>query len=113
MNFLLKWIIVAGSVLITAYVVPGIFVSNFYIAFIVAFVWGFISFFIKPILTILTLPISIFTLGLFSFVLNGLLFWFISSFIEGFKIDGFLSAVLGAFAVSILTSIFSKIFLKD
>lgn len=113
MNFILKWLIVALSVLGAAYIVPGITVSSFYIALIVALIWGVVSFVIKPILHIIALPITILTLGLFSFVINGLLFWFVSSFIEGFEVDGFIPAVLGALVVSILTWLGKKIFIRD
>ncbi len=113
MQFILKWLIVALSVLGASYIVPGIAVDSFFIALVVALVWGFVSFFIKPVLQILTLPITLLTLGLFSFVLNGLLFWFISTFIKGFTVDGFFSAVLGAIVVSILTLIGQKILIKD
>jgi putative membrane protein len=113
MQFILKWLIVALSVLGAAYIVPGITVSSFYIALVVALVWGFVSFFIKPVLQILTLPITILTLGLFSVVLNGLLFWFISTFIRGFSVEGFFPAVLGSIVVSILTLIGQKILIKD
>lgn len=113
MNFILKWLIVALSVLGAAYIVPGITVSSFYIALIVALIWGVVSFVIKPILHIIALPITILTLGLFSFVINGLLFWFVSSFIEGFEVDGFIPAVLGAIVVSLLTWLGKKIFLGE
>lgn len=113
MNFILKWLIVALSVLGAAYIVPGITVSSFYIALIVALIWGVVSFVIKPILHIIALPITILTLGLFSFVINGLLFWFVSSFIEGFEVDGFIPAVLGAIVVSLLTWLGKKIFIRD
>lgn len=113
MNFILKWLIVALSVLGAAYIVPGITVSSFYIALIVALVWGVVSFVIKPILHIIALPITILTLGLFSFVINGLLFWFVSSFIEGFEVNGFIPAVLGAIVVSLLTWLGKKIFIRD
>lgn len=112
MNFILKWLIGSVAVLATAYLVPGIEVSSFYIAIIVAFVWGFVSYFIKPILAILTLPITLLTLGLFSLVLNGLLFWFVSSFIEGFTVNGFIPAVLGAFVVSLISWFLAKILIK-
>lgn len=111
MKFILRWLIGALAVLGTAYILPGIVVASFFTALVVAFIWGFISVFIKPILHILALPITILTLGLFSLVINGLLFWFMSSFVKGFEVDGFLSGVLGAILVSILAWIGGKIFL--
>lgn len=95
-----KWMISALSILMTAYLIPGITVSSFYIALIIAILWGLINIVIKPILIILTLPINVITLGLFTFVINGFLFWFISSFVKGFEVSGILSAILGALVVS-------------
>lgn len=113
MKFILKWLIGAAAFLGAAYLVPGIDVTSFYIALIVAFVWGFISVFVKPIIHLLALPITILTLGLFSLVVNGLLFWFMSTFIEGFEVDGFFSAVLGALSVSVLSWIGKHIFIHE
>ncbi len=113
MKFILKWLIGALAFLGAAYIVPGIAVSSFYIALITAFVWGFISFFIKPIVHIFALPITILTLGLFSLVVNGLLFWFMSTFIQGFVVESFLAAVLGALAVSVLSWVGKELFLKE
>lgn len=113
MKIILQWLIVAGAVMITPYVLDGISIANFYTALVVALVWGLISFFVKPILNILTLPINLLTLGLFSFVLNGLLFWFISSFIKGFYVDGFISAILGSLFVSITSFVLGKLLIKS
>lgn len=113
MKIILNWLIGAGAVLLAAYIVPGIVVSSFYIALIVAFIWGVMSFTVKPILNILTLPINILTLGIFSLVLNGLLFWFIASFVQGFEVEGFIPAFLGAFVVAITSSILKAILIRD
>lgn len=112
MKFILKWLIVALSVLGAAYFVPGIEVGSFYIALVVALLWGLVSLFIKPILQLLALPITILTLGLFSLVINGLLFWLVASFVEGFYVSGFFPAVWGALVVSILSWVGGKIFLR-
>jgi len=114
MKFILRWLIGAFAFLGAAYIVPGIEIESFYIALIVAFVWGVISSFIKPIVHIFALPITILTLGLFSFVINGLLFWLMSTFVKGFVVEGFWVAVLGAVVVSILGWIGRAIFIpKD
>ncbi len=113
MKFLAKLLIGALAFLGAAYIVPGIDVSSFYIAVITAFVWGFISFFLKPIVHLFALPITILTLGLFSLVVNGLLFWLMSTFIKGFVVENFLAAVLGALAVSVLGWVGKEIFLKE
>ena len=112
MKFLLKWLIGAFAFVLTAYILPGIFVESFYIALILAFIWGFVSTFIKPIVHIFALPLTVLTLGLFSLVVNGVLFWFVSTFIQGFEVDGFMSAVLGAFLVSVFGWAGKKLFIS-
>lgn len=91
------------SILLVAYVVPGISVDGFVTALIVALVLGVINVTLKPILFVLTLPITILTLGLFTFVLNALLLWFVARFIEGFEVSSFLAALLGSIIISITT----------
>ena len=78
----------------------GITVASFYTALIVAILWGVIVLVVRPVLGLLTLPINILTLGLFSFVLNALLFWFVATFVEGFSVDGFLPALIGSVILS-------------
>ena len=104
-----KWFLVSLSLLLGAYLIPGIAVSSFYIALIVAALLGAANIVIKPILFILTLPINIITLGLFTFVINALIFWFLASFIEGFVVAGFLAAFLGSLLVSAVSYVGSKI----
>lgn len=94
------WFITALSFLLAAYLVPGIEVDGFGSALILALLWGVIGISIKPLLLILTLPITVVTLGLFTLVINGLLFWFLGMFIEGFSVSGFPVAILGAFVVT-------------
>ncbi len=98
-----KWFISALSLLAAAYLIPGISVSSFYIALIVALFLGIVNAIIRPILVILTLPINILTLGLFIFIINGFLFWFLSTFIKGFYVDGLWVAILGALVVSVFS----------
>lgn len=101
--------ITAFTLLLVAQFVPGITVANLSAALIGALVLGVINVFIKPILTILTLPITILTLGLFTFILNALLFAFAASFVDGFSVHGFLPALLGSFIVSVISSFFSSL----
>lgn len=103
MYLLARWLVNALALLGAAYLVPGISISSFYTALMVALILGLINAVIRPILLVLTLPINILTLGLFTFVINGLLFWFVSTFIKGFMVSGFLSAVVGALVVSVLS----------
>ncbi|MFH1235734.1 MAG: phage holin family protein [Parcubacteria group bacterium] len=95
MQLILRWILNALGLLLVAYLVPGFEVNSFYTALLVALVLGIVNAVIKPILILLTLPITILTLGLFTLVINALLIWFVASFIEGFAVDGFTTALLG------------------
>ncbi len=114
MMIIVKWFITALSLLAAAYLIPAIEVESFYIALIVAALLGLVNLVLRPILIFLTLPITILTLGLFTFVINGLLFWFIASFVDGFTITetglkGFSIAILGALIVSVFSFIGNKI----
>ncbi len=101
-QIILKWIALAGAVIAAAYIVPGIEVSSFGTALIVALVFGLINIFIKPVLKILTFPINLLTLGIFGLVLNVLLFWAVSGLVAGFAISGFIPALLGSLVVSVV-----------
>lgn len=105
MKILARWFVSAAAILLVAYLVPGIHVASVYIALIVALLLGIANTFVRPVLFVLTLPITILTLGLFTFVINGLVFWWISSFVSGFVVDTFWHAVLGAVLVSIISSL--------
>ncbi len=94
--FLLRWFTNALLVILVTYVVPGISVASFWTALLVALALGILNAIVRPILIILTLPITLVTLGLFTFVINGVLFWLVSTVIKGFNVDGFLAAFLGA-----------------
>ena len=109
MGLLLIWILNAVSLLVVAYVLPGITVASFGSALIAALVLGLLNMLVKPLLVVLTLPITIVTLGLFLLVLNALLFWFVGSILKGFQVDGFGWALLGALIYSIVTSLFSRL----
>jgi putative membrane protein len=107
-HLLTKWLLNALALLLAAYLVPGIHVNGLYVALIATLLLGVLNTIVKPILIILTLPINILTLGLFTFVINGLLFWFLGTFVAGFYVDNFLSAVMGAFIVSVISSLGGK-----
>jgi putative membrane protein len=102
-RFIAKLLIIALAFLFSAYLVPGIEVVSFYTALILAVLWGLLNLVFRPLLVFITLPINLLTLGLFSLVINGFLFWFLGTFIEGFYVEGFLTAVVGAFILSIAT----------
>jgi len=113
MTIIAKWFISALSLLAAAYFIPGISLSSFYIALIVALFLGIVNAVIRPILVILTLPINVLTLGLFIFVINGFLFWFLSSFIEGFYVSGLWVAILGALLVSVFSYIGNRFIVEE
>lgn len=97
-----KWLIGALSIMITAEVLDSVTVSGPYIALIVALFWGLMNVSIKPLLILITIPLNILTFGLFTFVINGVLLLFLSSFIEGLTVNGFWSATIAAVLVVIL-----------
>ena len=109
MKILIKWLITSLSLLASAYLIPGIVVNSIYIALIVAVVLGILNLFLKPILIVLTLPINILTLGLFTLVINGLIFWFVATFVDGFSVSGFISALFGALVVSFFSWLGNKL----
>lgn len=107
MKFLLRWIINAVALLAITQILPGFFVENFYFALIAALVLGLVNAVIRPVLLVLTFPITIVTLGLFTFVINAFLIWFVSTVLEGFAVDGFITALASAiilWAVSVMTN---------
>jgi putative membrane protein len=106
---LLHIIATAGALLLIAEFVPGISIASFTTAVIVAIVWGFIGLTIKPILGLLTLPINLITLGLFSFILNALLFWLMASVVPGFEVAGFLPALEGSVLLMVVSWVVNAI----
>ena len=103
MSFLVHWAIVAAALWLAAYLIPGVVVSSVQALLIAAFVLGLVNALVRPVLTILTLPITIITLGLFYLVVNGAAFALAAALVPGFELAGFGSAVLGALLVSIVS----------
>ena len=101
---LLVWILNAVALLIVAYILPGITVASFGSALIAALVLGLLNAVVKPVLVLLTLPLTIVTLGLFLLVLNALVFWLAGSILKGFQVEGFWWAVIGAIVYSIVST---------
>ncbi len=102
---LINWLVSAMVIFGVAYVLPGVHVDTFTTAFVVALILGIINAILKPVLLILTLPINIMTLGLFTFVLNALLILLAANFIPGFKVDGFLWALVFGVALSVANTV--------
>jgi putative membrane protein len=105
MGILFAWIIITIAILLAAYLIPGIRVDSLGSAIIGAAILGLLNALIKPIFIILTLPITLLTLGLFIFVINALLFWLAGSIIRGFSVRSFGSALLGSLVVTAITFI--------
>jgi len=99
--------------LIAYYIVPGITVTNFYAALIAALVLGLVNALIKPVILVLTLPFNILTLGLFTLVINALLFWFASTVVKGFSVAGFWPAFWGALAMWVANWFINGLFKRD
>ena len=102
-KLLVRYLGTVAAVLLTVYIVPGIYDAGIGTTLLVALVWSVITMVIRPILKILTLPITIITFGLFSFVLNALLFWSMTLIVPGFALAGFWAALLGALVLSIIS----------
>ncbi len=110
MHTLLKYLGTVAAVFLTVELLSGVSVSGGWVTILlVALVWSVIMTVIKPVLGILTLPITVVTFGLFSFVLNALLFWAMALIVPGFVVAGFWSALLGALVLSILTWFIHKV----
>ena len=109
MKLLIGWLLNALALLGVAYFVPGIHVSSFMAALIAAAVIGLVNMLIKPILLILTLPVTIITLGLFIFVINGILFWLVGNLLDGFEVKTLIAGIIGAIVYSIISWILSAI----
>ena len=109
MNLLLRILITSGLVLLIAHFMPGVHVANFTTALIVAIVLGLLNIFIKPILVILTLPVTIITLGLFLLVINALIILLCTKIVGGFSVDTFWTALIFSIILSVLQSLMNGI----
>jgi len=110
MNIILKWVISALAVFFAATLIPGISLSGVWAAIWVALLLGLINVTIKPILIVLTLPINILTLGLFTFVINALMILLVSSVVKGFEVSGFWTAMLFGIVLSVISYILNSLF---
>jgi putative membrane protein len=113
MRLLLVWGLNALALLAVAYFVPNIHVAGFAAALVAALVIGTVNMLIRPILVILTLPITILTLGLFIFVINGVLFYAVGHWLQGFDVETMPAGILGAAVYSLLSWLLSSILIND
>ncbi len=109
MSFILKWLLSAVAVLIAAYLLPGVAIESFWSALIVAVILALMNATLKPLLVILTIPITVVTLGLFLLVINAIIILLIDAIIDGFQVDGFWWALAFSLIVSILGALFDDV----
>ncbi|MFY3385381.1 phage holin family protein [Paracidovorax sp. MALMAid1276] len=102
MKILVKWLLSAAALLFVAYIYSGVEVKSFPSALIAAFVIGLFNAVLRPVLVVLTLPVTIVTVGLFLFVINALMFWAAAGVLDGFHVAGFGAALLGSLIYSLL-----------
>jgi len=102
---LLRWILNTLILILVAKLTPGIEFTSFWAALIASLVLGLLNALIKPLIILLTLPINILTLGLFTLIINALMFWLASSIVRGFEITNFTSAFIGALIYSVIVMI--------
>ncbi|MGH8796841.1 MAG: phage holin family protein [Caldimonas sp.] len=101
MKIIARWLLLAAALLLVAQIYPGVVVASFGSALIAAFVLGLFNTLLRPILVLLTLPVTIITLGLFLFVINALMFYFAASVLQGFRVNGFGAALIGSLLYSV------------
>ena len=101
MKLIVRWLLLAAALLLVAYLYPGVEVRSFGAAMIAAFVLGLLNTLLRPVLVMLTLPVTLLTLGLFLFVINALMFWAAASVLSGFNVAGFGAALIGSLIYSV------------
>lgn len=102
MKLLVKWLLSATALLAVAHLYSGVEVKSFMAALIAAFVIGLLNTVVRPLLVVLTLPITVLTLGLFLFIINALMFWAAASVLDGFHVQGFAAALIGSLIYTVL-----------
>ena len=110
MNLLLKWLLMTLAIVISAYLIPGVEIASGWSAFWLAAILGILNIVLRPLLILITLPINILTLGLFTFVINALIILLAGSIIAGFNAGGFLWAMLFSVVLSIISYILNILF---
>ena len=101
MKILVRWLLLAAALLLVAHLYPGVSVASFSTAMIAAFVLGLLNTLVRPLLVVLTFPVTLITLGLFLFVINALMFWAAAEVLNGFNVAGFGAALIGSIIYSL------------
>ena len=105
MRIIIRWLLLAAALLLVAHLYPGVVVTTFGSAMIAAFVIGLFNALLRPVLVLLTLPVTLITLGLFLFVINALMFYFAASMPGGFHVTGFAAALIGSLIYSLCSMV--------
>jgi len=105
MKIIVRWLLLAAALLLVAHLSPGVSVTSFGAALGAALVLGLLNMLVRPLLVLLTLPVTVLTLGLFLFVINALMFWAASGLLSGFHVDNFVSALIGSLIYSVASTI--------
>ena len=109
MNFIIKILLSAFAVIITAYIIPGVHVEDYFVAIILALVFALLNVTLKPILIVFTIPLTVLSLGLFLLVINALIILVADAIVPGFSVDGFWWALLYSVILSIVSSLLNDI----
>ena len=112
MNLFIRWLLSAITLIIVSYIVPGFSVSSFWSALLAAALLGLVNIVIRPILLVLTLPVNVLSLGLFTFVINALMLLLVSSVIRGFELTSFWSALAAAVVLWLVSALLDMVFEK-
>lgn len=101
LKLIVRWLLLAAALLLVAYLYPGVTISSFGAAMVAALVLGLLNTVVRPLLVLLTLPVTLITLGLFLFVINALMFWAAAGVLDGFHVTGFAAALIGSLIYSL------------
>ena len=117
MKLIVRWLLLAAALLLVAHLYTGVQVASFGSAMIAALVLGLLNTLVRPLLVLLTLPVTLLTLGLFLFVINALMFWAAASILDGFSVTGFGAALIGSLIYSLCGMVIDvaveRVFTKD
>ena len=113
MRLVLTWIINAAALFAVPYLMHSVTVTSIGAALVAALLLGLVNTLVRPLLLLLTLPVTVLSLGLFIFVINGFMFWLVAKVVEGFHVDSFGSAIFGALLYSVISWALSTLLLKD
>lgn len=105
LSALLYWVLTAAILMLIQAIMPGISINGFGTAMLAAFIMGLVNFFIRPVLALLTLPLNLLTLGLFSFILNAFMFALVAWLVPGFDVSNFFSALFGSILLALMASV--------